>query len=70
MTQASAELLQFPYSHFNEKARWALDHKRVPHQRRNLLPGPHAVQLKRLTGQSSWFSVSGSEGQTVHEGPR
>ncbi len=47
------ELLQFPYSHFNEKARWALDLKRVPHTRRSLLPGPHAVTVQRLTGQTT-----------------
>jgi glutathione S-transferase len=46
------ELLQFPYSHYNEKARWAFDYKRVPHVRRNLLPGPHAVAIKRLTGET------------------
>jgi glutathione S-transferase len=46
------ELLQFPYSHYNEKARWALDLKRVPHRRRNLLPGPHMLTIRRLTGQS------------------
>jgi glutathione S-transferase len=49
----SIELLQFPYSHYNEKARWALDLKRVPHARRNLLPGPHMLPIKRLTGQTT-----------------
>jgi glutathione S-transferase len=28
-------------SHYNEKARWALDHKRVPHVRRAVPPGVH-----------------------------
>jgi hypothetical protein len=32
-------LFQFTYSHFNEKARWALDLKHVPHVRHSLLPG-------------------------------
>ena len=32
------ELLQFPYSHFNEKARWALDFKGLRHVRTSLLP--------------------------------
>ena len=35
-------LLQFTFSHYNEKARWALDFKRVPHVRRSLIPGPHS----------------------------
>jgi glutathione S-transferase len=45
-------LYQFPTSHYNEKARWALDLKRVPHERVSLLPGPHAPRMKRLTGRT------------------
>jgi glutathione S-transferase len=37
-------------SHYNEKARWALDFKRVPHVRRALLPGAHLLVARRLTG--------------------
>ncbi|MGH7789257.1 MAG: glutathione S-transferase family protein [Candidatus Binatia bacterium] len=44
-------LLHFQFSHFNEKARWALDWKRVPHRRRALLPGAHLIPVRRLTGQ-------------------
>jgi glutathione S-transferase len=29
-------------SHYNEKARWALDYKRLPHVRRAVVPGRHA----------------------------
>lgn len=47
------ELLQFRTSHFNEKARWALDHKGVPHRRTSLLPGPHARRVRRMSGQSA-----------------
>jgi len=32
-------LWQFRQSHYNDKARWALDFKRPPHVRRSLLPG-------------------------------
>lgn len=46
------ELLQFRKSHYNEKARWSLDWKGVPHRRRSLLPGPHARTITKLTGQS------------------
>jgi glutathione S-transferase len=49
----TVELIQFPSSHFNEKARWALDWKRVEHQRRNVLPGPHMLPVRRLTGQTA-----------------
>jgi glutathione S-transferase len=37
-------------SHYNEKARWALDHKRVPHVRRAAVPGRHSAIAERLTG--------------------
>lgn len=46
------ELFQFQSSHFNEKARWALDLKQVPHVRRSLLPGPHAFTMKKITGDT------------------
>jgi glutathione S-transferase len=46
------ELFQFRYSHYNEKVRWALDYKGLPHRRTDLLPGPHARIVKRLTGQT------------------
>ncbi len=39
------ELWQFRLSMYPEKARWALDYKRIPHVRRSLLPGPHAPRL-------------------------
>jgi len=40
-------------SMYPEKARWALDYKRVPHVRHSLLPGPHAVQLMVRFGQKA-----------------
>ena len=46
------ELLQFRHSPYNEKARWALDFKQLPHRRRSLLPGPHVGVVKRLTGRT------------------
>src|SRR6058998_1760494 len=36
---ATPLLWHFPISHFNEKVRWALDWKRIPHVRRTLGPG-------------------------------
>jgi len=53
MTPVSATLHQFPYSHFNEKARWALEWKRVPHRRVSHLPGPHMRAIKKLSGQTA-----------------
>lgn len=52
MSDSSAPVLhQFLYSHFNEKARWALDYKRIHHDRRTWLPGPHGPGIRRLSGQ-------------------
>jgi glutathione S-transferase len=51
MALVDVVLHQFAASHFNEKARWALDWKRVPHRRRTHLPGPHALAMLRLSGQ-------------------
>lgn len=45
-------LWQFTSSHFNEKARWALDFKRIPHIRRSLVPGFHVPVIKKMTGQT------------------
>jgi glutathione S-transferase len=47
------ELWQFTSSHFNEKARWALDFKRVPHIRHSLIPGFHVPVVKRMTGKTN-----------------
>ena len=45
-------LHQFEYSHFNEKARWALDYKGVDHERICYLPGPHMPAIKKISGQT------------------
>jgi len=46
------ELLQFRHSPYNEKVRWALDLKQVPHRRRSLLPGPHMATVRKLSGHT------------------
>jgi glutathione S-transferase len=38
-------------SHYNEKVRWALDFKGVPHERRALTAGFHPRKARRLTGE-------------------
>lgn len=47
---ADVELVVFLFSHFCEKARWALDLKGVAYRQRVLLPGLHIPVAKRLTG--------------------
>lgn len=44
-------LHQFPKSHFNEKARWALQFKGVQHKRVSYLPGLHTKPIQALSGQ-------------------
>jgi glutathione S-transferase len=41
-------------SHYNEKARWALDYKQVPHVRRAALPGRHRAIARALTGEDTF----------------
>ena len=53
MPGANVVLHQFASSHYNEKARWGLDWKGVLHRRETHLPGPHALAMKRLSGQSA-----------------
>jgi glutathione S-transferase len=43
-------LWQLQISHYNEKVRWALDYKRIPHTRRSTLPGMHIVIARHLAG--------------------
>ncbi|MFL5780075.1 MAG: glutathione S-transferase family protein [Thermoleophilaceae bacterium] len=40
-------------SPYNEKARWALDYKRVPHVRRAVTPIGHAVVSRRVGGRGT-----------------
>ncbi len=57
-------LWHFRFSHYNEKARWALDWKHVPHVRQAVAPGPHAGQMMELSGQQS-VPVLELDGQVV-----
>ncbi len=46
-------LWQLRFSNFNEKGRWALDYKRIPHRRRSLVPGRHGERSKKLGGSGT-----------------
>jgi len=41
-------------SNYNEKARWALDYKQIPHRRRAAEPGKHRSMAKALTGGNTF----------------
>jgi glutathione S-transferase len=62
-------LWHFRLSHYNEKARWALDWKRVPHLRRALLPGPHLPVVWWMTGQKA-VPVLRLDGETISDSTR
>jgi glutathione S-transferase len=53
-------------SHYNEKARWALDYKRIPHRRRALPGGAHMLAALLLTrGRTVTFPVLVLNGEGV-----
>jgi glutathione S-transferase len=47
------ELYDFTFSHYSEKARWALDFKGVRYTPRHLLPGFHMRTTRKLAPRSS-----------------
>ncbi len=53
-------------SHYNEKARWALDYKGIPHERREPMPGLHGVRAMILTrGSQRRLPVLDLEGRRI-----
>ncbi len=53
-------------SHYNEKVRWALDYKGIPHQRRVPMPGLHRVRAMALTrGAHQRLPVLDLEGRRI-----
>jgi glutathione S-transferase len=56
-------------SNYNEKARWALDYKRVPHIRRAAAPGRHPAIAKRLSGGTT-FPILVLDGEAIGDSTR
>lgn len=46
-------MLEFPHSHYCEKARWALDYKGVQFQPVTVLPGFHLITVRRYASGTS-----------------
>lgn len=67
MSDSSPVLWHIAISHYSEKARWALDHKRVPHRRRAVpVPGIHIPASFILTrGGSVTFPVLELDGRAI-----
>jgi glutathione S-transferase len=68
-TNDTPVLWHLKVSHYNEKARWALDYKGVPHLRRAATPGPHHRVAHRLTGGST-FPVLVLDGTAIGDSTR
>jgi glutathione S-transferase len=65
-TDPKVVLWHIPISHYNEKARWALDCKRVPYELRTPMPGLHRISALRLTrGRHDRLPVIGIDGRRV-----
>lgn len=69
MSDSSPILLwHLPVSHYSEKVRWTLDHKRIPHRRRAaIVPGSHMIAAAWLTRNPGnyTFPVMELEGETI-----
>jgi glutathione S-transferase len=66
---ATPVLWHLKVSHYNEKARWALDYKGVRHVRRAAIPGRHAPIARRLSGGQT-FPVLVLDGQPIGDSTR
>jgi glutathione S-transferase len=47
------KLLEFPHSHYCEKARWALDYKGIPFEAMAIMPGFHMITVRRYAPKTS-----------------
>ena len=61
-------LWHIPVSHYNEKARWALDYKGVEHERKAPPPPSHmAVSMWLTRGSSTTFPVLQLDGEAYRD---
>ena len=66
MSDAKPVLWHIEISHYNEKARWALDYKRIAHRRRALPGGAHMLAALGLThGHSTTFPLLVLDGEAI-----
>jgi glutathione S-transferase len=64
-------LYHIEVSHYNEKARWALDYKGVPHRRKAPMPMAHMAWAMAMTrGQSKTFPILRMNGDTIDDSTR
>jgi glutathione S-transferase len=66
MTADKPVLWHIPISHYSEKARWALAHKGIEHDRRAPIPGAHIAYALWLTrGAQKTFPVLRLDGRNI-----
>jgi glutathione S-transferase len=68
-TASPPVLWHLKVSNYNEKARWALDYKGVPHIRRAVDPGRHRAVARKLTGGRT-FPVLALDGEAIGDSTR
>src|SRR5919106_2897825 len=69
MPPAAPVLWHLKVSHYNEKVRWALDYKRVPHVRRAVTPALQELRARRLrAGRTS--PILQLHGRTIGDSTR
>ncbi|HYC80569.1 MAG TPA: glutathione S-transferase family protein [Solirubrobacterales bacterium] len=68
-SDASRPLLwQLALSHYSEKVRWALDHKRVDHRRRTAMPSAHIpIALWLTRGAGATFPLLALDGEVADD---
>jgi glutathione S-transferase len=68
MNDGKPVLWHLSISHYNEKARWALDYKGIDHVRRAPLPGAHmSVALWLTRGASTLVPILQIDGETISD---
>ena len=67
---ATPVLWHIEISHYNEKARWALDHKRVAHERRAPLPGLLHPLVALVKTRRPTLPVLDLDGQSIGDSTR
>jgi len=66
MAESKPVLWHIAISHYNEKARWALDYKGVEHERRAPPPGAHmAVAMWLTRGRAKTFPLLQLDGEAI-----
>ena len=67
---ATPILWHLDISHFNEKVRWALDFKRIAHDRRSVFPGLQEPYARFLRAGTTTLPVMRIDGRTIGDSTR